>query len=66
MANELPSDLQDKYNQQVHPHLSAFVNAADGFIQDHGATGGEALTPLHELVGHIKKSTPFMMWSPGG
>lgn len=65
MANELPSDLQDRYNEQVHPHLKAFVDAADGLIQNAGANGGEALAPLHELVGHVKKSTPFIMWHPG-
>ena len=64
MANELPPDLKDKYHEQVHPHLKAFVDAADGLISDHGPTTGEALAPLHELVGHVKKSTPFIMWHP--
>ena len=66
MPNELPPDLQDKYNQRVHPALKAFVDAADGFIQDEGANGGESLAPLHHLVGHVKQSTPFIMWHPGG
>jgi hypothetical protein len=65
MPNELPPDLKDKYQQQVHPALQAFVDAADGFIQNEGANNGAALAPLHELVGHAKAAgSPFIMWHP--
>ena len=65
MPNDLPPDLQDKYNQQVHPALKAFVDAADGFIQNEGANAGDALTPLHNLVSQVKApGSPYIMWHP--
>jgi hypothetical protein len=66
MPNELPPDLKDKYTQQVHPALKAFVDAADGLMRDEGPNRPE-LAPLHQLVGQVKATnSPFIMWHPGG
>jgi hypothetical protein len=64
MPNDLPPDLKDKYHAQVHPALKAFVDAADGFIQNEGPNAGDALTPLHDLVSQVKGSSPYIMWHP--
>jgi hypothetical protein len=67
MPTELPPDLKDKYTQQVHPALKAFVDAADGLMRDEGPNHPEALAPLNDLVGHVKSTnSPFIMWHPGG
>jgi len=65
MSDQLPPDLRDKYNEQVHPALKAFVDAADGLINSEGASAGAALAPLHELVSHVKApGSPYIMWHP--